>query len=175
MGSLRIGTTLISTIGQLKLGSSNVLAVYDGNVQVFPASTTTTSTTTTTTTAAPTTSTTTTTTTAAPTTSTTTTTTTAAPTTTTTTTSTTTTTTTVGFETYSVRVDTNPYPLICTQSPINVFTSLGATITTGTAVFTNNSLTTYLTGYNYIAPASGEVFEIGSGTGVIGITTSNFC
>jgi hypothetical protein len=115
MGSLRIGTTLISTIGQLKLGSSNVLAVYDGNVQVFPAPTTTTttttstttstttvaptttSTTTSTTTAAPTTtSTTTSTTTAAPTTtSTTTTTTTIAPTTTTTTTSTTTTTTTV--------------------------------------------------------------------------------
>ena len=99
MGSLRIGTTLISTIGQLKLGSSNVLAVYDGNVQVFPApttttTTTTTSTTTTTTTAEPTTttSTTTTTTTAEPTTtSTTTTTTTAEPTTTTSTTTTTTT------------------------------------------------------------------------------------
>jgi hypothetical protein len=90
MGSLRIGTTLVDTIGQLKLGSSNVLAVYDGNVQVFPAPTTTTSTTTTTTTAVPTTSTTTTTTTIAPTTSTTTTTTTAAPTTTSTTTTTTT-------------------------------------------------------------------------------------
>ena len=100
MGSLRIGTTLVDTIGQLKLGSSNVLAVYDGNVQVFPApttttTTTTTSTTSTTTTAAPTTttSTTTTTTTAAPTTttSTTTSTTTVAPTTTTSTTTTTTT------------------------------------------------------------------------------------
>ena len=85
MGSLRIGTTLVDTIGQLKLGSSNVLAVYDGNVQVFPAPTTTTTTTTT--------STTTTTTTAEPTTttSTTTTTTTAEPTTTTSTTTTTTT------------------------------------------------------------------------------------
>jgi len=97
MSIFKVGTTLIDTIGQLKLGSSNVLAVYDGNVQVFPASTTTTTTTTTsttstTTTAAPTTtSTTTSTTTAAPTTtSTTTTTTTAAPTTTSTTTTTTT-------------------------------------------------------------------------------------
>ena len=99
MGSLRIGTTLVDTIGQLKLGSSNVLAVYDGNVQVFPApttttttTTTTTSTTTSTTTAAPTTTTSTTsTTTTAPTTTSTTSTTTTAPTTTTSTTSTTTT------------------------------------------------------------------------------------
>ena len=195
MGSLRIGTTLLDTIGQLKLGSSNVLAVYDGNVQVFPAPTTTTTTTTTsttsttttaaptttstttsTTTAAPTTSTTTTTTTAAPTTSTTTTTTTAAPTTTTTTTSTTTTTTTVGFETYSVKVDTNAYPSICSQSFITVYTALGYTITTGTAVFTDSSLTTYLINYNYILEVgSGEVFAIGSGTGVIGTTTGNSC
>jgi hypothetical protein len=91
MGSLKVGTTSIDTIGQLKLGSSNVTAIYNGSVQVFPAATTTTtSTTTTTTTPTPTTTTTTTTTTAAPTTtSTTTTTTTPTPTTSTTTTTTT--------------------------------------------------------------------------------------
>lgn len=89
---------------------------------------------------------------------------------------TTTSTTTAGFQTYSVKVDTNAYPLICTQSPITVYTALGYTITTGTAVFTDSSLTTYLTGWNYILEVgSGEVFDIGSGTGVIGVTTSNFC
>jgi hypothetical protein len=114
MGSLKVGTTLRDTIGQLKLGSSNVTAMYNGSVQVFPsATTTTTSTTTTTTTAAPTTTTTTTTTTAAPTTTTTTTTTTtAAPTTTTTTTAapTTTTTTTAAPTTTSTTTSTTTVP-----------------------------------------------------------------
>ena len=54
MSELRLGGLLIDTIGQLKVGSSNVTAAYVGSVKVFPApTTTTTSTTTTTTTAAP--------------------------------------------------------------------------------------------------------------------------
>ena len=78
-GPIKIGSFTIDTIGQLKVGSSNVQAAYVGADQVFPAptTTTTTSTTTSTTTVAATT----TTTTVAPTT----TTTTVAPTTTTTT------------------------------------------------------------------------------------------
>ena len=110
MGIFKVGSTLRDTIGQLKVGSVNVTAMYNGSVQIFPAPTTTTTTTTTTsttttTTTEPTTttSTTTTTTTAEPTTtSTTTTTTTAEPT--TTTTSTTTTTTTVPPSTVDVTI-----------------------------------------------------------------------
>ena len=66
-GPIKIGSVTIDTIGQLKVGSSNVTAAYVGSVLVFPASTTTTtsttsttSTTTSTTTAPPTTTTTTT-------------------------------------------------------------------------------------------------------------------
>lgn len=50
MSKLQLGGLLVDTIGQLKVGSSNVLAVYAGSVQVFPASTTTTTSTTSTTT-----------------------------------------------------------------------------------------------------------------------------
>ena len=70
MSELRLGGTLIDTAGQLKVGSSNVEAVYLGATQIFPGTTTTT------TTVPPTTTTTTSTTTLAPTTTSTTTTTT---------------------------------------------------------------------------------------------------
>jgi len=58
-GPIKIGNVTIDTIGQLKVGNTNVEAAYVGSEQVFPAgttttTTTTTSTTTTTTTAAPT-------------------------------------------------------------------------------------------------------------------------
>jgi hypothetical protein len=59
-GPIKIGNVTIDTIGQLKVGSTNVQKAYVGSVQVFPAPTTTT-----TTTAAPTTTSTTTTTTTA--------------------------------------------------------------------------------------------------------------
>jgi hypothetical protein len=87
MGSLEVGSLLLGTVGQIKVGTSNVQAIYAGNTLVFPQPTTTTTTTTT--------STTTTTTTVAPTT------------TTTTTTSTTTTTTTLGVVNCGITVD--PY------------------------------------------------------------------
>jgi len=86
MGKLYVGNVLRDTVGQLKIGNTDVLKGYVGDVLVFPQPTTTTTTTTT--------STTTTTTTLSTTTSTTTTTTTIVPTTTTTTTTSTTTTTT---------------------------------------------------------------------------------
>jgi hypothetical protein len=98
MGSLEVGSLLLGTVGQIKVGTSNVQAIYAGSTLVFPQPTTTTTTTTT--------STTTTTTTVAPTTTTTTSTTT----TTTTipiTTSTTTTTTTLGVVNCGITVD--PY------------------------------------------------------------------
>jgi hypothetical protein len=100
MGSLEVGSLLLGTVGQIKVGTSNVQAIYAGSTLVFPQPTTTTTTTTT--------STTTTTTTVAPTT--TTTTTTSTTTTTTTipiTTSTTTTTTTLGVVNCGITVD--PY------------------------------------------------------------------
>lgn len=50
MSELRLGGLLVDTIGQLKVGSSNVQKAYVGSVQVFPASSTTTTSTTSTTT-----------------------------------------------------------------------------------------------------------------------------
>jgi hypothetical protein len=47
-GPLKIGSVTVDTIGQLKVGSSNVQKAYVGSVQVFPATTTSTTTTTTT-------------------------------------------------------------------------------------------------------------------------------
>ena len=47
-GPIYIGTTEINEVGELKLGGSNVLAAYVGDVKVFPLTTTTTTTTTTT-------------------------------------------------------------------------------------------------------------------------------
>ena len=105
MGKLYVGNVLRGTVGQLKIGNTNVLKGYVGNILVFPQPTSTTTTTTTTTT----TSTTTTTTTAPPTTtSTTTTTTTITPgTTTTTTAAPATTTTTAPVYSISSTSDTN--------------------------------------------------------------------
>ena len=52
-GPLKIGSVTVDTIGQLKVGSSNVQQAYVGSVLVFPASTTTTTTSTTTSTTTP--------------------------------------------------------------------------------------------------------------------------
>lgn len=50
MGSLEVGSLLLGTVGQIKVGSSNVQAIYAGSTLVFPQPTTTTTTTTTSTT-----------------------------------------------------------------------------------------------------------------------------
>ena len=89
-GALKLGTVTVDAAGQLKVGSSNVEAVYLGATQIFPGTTTTTTTVPPTTTTTTSTTTTTTTEPTTTTTSTTTTTTTVPPTTTSTTTTTTT-------------------------------------------------------------------------------------
>jgi hypothetical protein len=134
--------------------------------------TTTTYTTTTTTTGVPTTSTTTTTTTGVPTTSTTTTTTTAPP---TTTTSTTTTTTTVAYTEWSARYDVVTGS-ICSQTAAAVYTVSGAGFTTGDTIYVDASLTMPLIGYNYISELiAGTIYNMNSGTGVVGTSTGNAC
>ena len=134
--------------------------------------TTTTSTTTTSTTGVPTTSTTTSTTTAVPTTtSTTTSTTTEAP----TTTSTTTSTSTIGFETYSVRNSLSELT-VCAQIPFDVYTALGETITTGTTVYTNTSLTLpFLLGGYIVEVGVNVIYNISSGSGQIQAPTGGNC
>ena len=135
-GPIKIGSVTIDTIGQLKVGSSNVQQAYVGSVLVFPATTTTT----TTTTLAPTT----------------TTTTTLAP---TTTTSTTSTTTTLSYVTFTLAYSTVSGPTACSDYPtLNTsiyYAALGSTLTTGTIIYTDSNLTTpapngfYSNGANY--------------------------
>jgi hypothetical protein len=81
------------------------------------------------------------------------------------------------YSTFSVKVNTLGFPTICSVSPITVYVAYGDTITTGTELFSNSSLSSPLIGYDYITEdsGSGDIFEIGSGTAVIGINTGTFC
>ena len=137
MSKLQLGGLLVDTIGQLKVGSSNVLAVYAGSVQVFPASTTTTTSTTstTTTTLIPTTTTT----------STTTSTTTPIPTTTTTSTTTSTTTETPTTTTTSTTSTTTIPPTTTTTSTTSTTTIPPTTTTTSTTTIPPTTTTTSTT------------------------------
>jgi len=56
-----------------------------------------------------------------------------------------------------------------------MFTQLGADIITGTIIYTNNTLTTPITGWNYVSDNAGQIYNIDSVTGVIGIYTGSNC
>lgn len=180
-GPIKIGSVTIDTLGQLKVGSSNVQQAYVGSVLVFPATTTTTTSTTSTT------STTTSTTTIAPTTTTSTTsTTTLAPTTTTTTTTSTTTSTTTAAPTTTTSTTTSTttncptgtyflltLPQVDCSSACSAGTDLGVESTTptlalGTFLYAAGSclLTPVASGYYsdnsdcYQVNSSGEIIAI---------------
>jgi hypothetical protein len=148
-GPIKIGSVTIDTIGQLKVGSSNVQQAYVGSMLVFPASTTTSTTTlaptttTSTTTLAPTT--TTSTTTLAPTT--TTSTTTLAPTTSTTSTTTLAPTTTTSTTTLAPTTTTSTTTSTTTEVPTTTTstTTLAPTTTTSTTTEVPTTTTTSTT------------------------------
>jgi len=57
-----------------------------------------------------------------------------------------------------------------------VYTVSGAGFTTGDTIYTDASLTSPLIGYNYISEvAAGTIFNMNSGTGVVGTSTGNAC
>jgi hypothetical protein len=58
---------------------------------------------------------------------------------------------------------------------VSSFTQLGATITTGTILYTDDALTTAITGWNYVADENGLIYNIDSVTGVIGTYTGTNC
>ena len=92
--------------------------------------------------------------------------------------STTTTTTTAAplFSTFSVKRTISASDFICLLNPVDVYTAFGDTITTGTQVFTDTSLTTPLTGYEYIVNAGGGIrYNMDELTGIIGSDTGNVC
>ena len=169
--------------------TSTTTAVPTTTTSTTTSTTTVTPTTTTTTTVAPTTTTTTvpptttTTTTIPPTTTTTTSTTTSTttPPPTTTTTSTTTSTTTVASTSWSVRTEGGSTPInICTNTPITVYSAVGATFTTGTALFSDPNLNFSLiiggSPNSYISEVlSGIIFEYSDGSGQISTNTGNTC
>lgn len=81
------------------------------------------------------------------------------------------------YSTYGVQVKSASIYGICYEVPITVYTAYGYGINTGTQVFSNSSLTTPLIGYDYITQVAGpgDIYEIGSGTSVIGINTGTLC
>lgn len=62
---------------------------------------------------------------------------------------------------------------ICTDSPITLYSStpFGSTV----IMYTDIALSTPATGYNYIAPVSGEVFNINPSNGQVGSDTGSNC
>lgn len=63
---------------------------------------------------------------------------------------------------------------ICGDSPVTLYSS--APFAPGITMYANAGLTIPLTGYNFIAPnATGEIFNINSGTGVVGVSTGTSC
>jgi hypothetical protein len=61
----------------------------------------------------------------------------------------------------------------CTASPSTVY--LTNTFGTGVGVYTDAGLTTALTGYDFISFEDGEIYNISSTNGVVGIGTGNLC
>ena len=78
----------------------------------------------------------------------------------------------MAFATFSVRAGISLLT-ICAETPQDVYTAFGNTITTGTEVFSNTSLTIPFIGADFIVNvAVGDIFEIGSGNGIIGAFNS---
>jgi hypothetical protein len=88
---------------------------------------------------------------------------------------TTSTTTAVPFSTFLVQTDIST-ATICSSALVTVYTAFGATITTGTEVFTTSSLTIPYIGADYIVDTLVlDIYQIGSGNGVVGISTGLSC
>lgn len=76
---------------------------------------------------------------------------------------------------WTVRYDTS-IGTVCTQSEQIVYTASGASFTTGDTVYTDAALTSPLVGFNYISElVAGIIYNLDSGTGVIGTGTGSSC
>jgi len=62
---------------------------------------------------------------------------------------------------------------VCTDSPSTLYSN--APFGVGVTMYTNNTTTTKLTGYNYIAGPSGAIYNIDPTTAVVGAATGNNC
>ena len=76
----------------------------------------------------------------------------------------------------SYLLDNNIYN-ICGDAPVTLYSSVP--FASGVTMYTNNTLTTPVTGFNYIAPTSGatasQIFTINPTTGIVGANTGNVC
>lgn len=66
---------------------------------------------------------------------------------------------------------------MCTDQPSEVYTEYGGIISTGQQLYDDNTLTSPLTGSDYIAENFGgaNIYNLNSVTGVIGTTTGSTC
>lgn len=77
----------------------------------------------------------------------------------------------------------NPFKLgsmtevLCASIPVNLFwEGPGAALVPGNTMYTDSMLTTPVTGFSLIADSVGtEIFNLNSGTGVVGSTTGSGC
>lgn len=76
---------------------------------------------------------------------------------------------------WTVRYATNEGD-VCGALEFTVYTIVGASFTTGDTVYSDSGLTTPLVGFNFIVELiTGTIYNINSGTGVIGAPTGNSC
>lgn len=62
---------------------------------------------------------------------------------------------------------------ICGNSPVTLYSA--SPFNSGVTMYSDVGLTTPVTGYDYIAPNTGQIYEINTGTGVVGVDTGNSC
>jgi predicted choloylglycine hydrolase len=76
---------------------------------------------------------------------------------------------------YSVQLD-NSTATICAASIVTVY-STSVILTTGDTIYYDSGLTTLVTGYDYVVDAAGNpsIYDLNSGTGVIGADTMLDC
>jgi hypothetical protein len=88
-----------------------------------------------------------------------------------------------GSESEGNPVMSNPFKLgtstglLCAGFPANLYwMGPGAALVPGNTMYTDSGLTTPVTGFNFISDSVGtEIFNIDSGTGVVGTTTGSGC
>jgi hypothetical protein len=65
---------------------------------------------------------------------------------------------------------------LCSTPAVTVYTATGESFSSGTTVYSDAALTTPLTGYSFISElVAGTIYNINSGTAVIGTPTGDAC
>lgn len=69
-------------------------------------------------------------------------------------------------------LDTSIYT-ICGQSTVTLYSN--SPFASGVTMYSDSGASVPVTGYNFIAPLSGQIYQINSGSGIVGVNTGNSC